>query len=643
APAGGSNTSAIPNGNGEAAEHEPPSTSGLPTFGHGSNLPSAPRGLQPPSGIGRGLPPPSRLQFSRLRKPGNALNGQSNPAPASEAGSNKDVVPMDIDQPDHIAPTAMEAPSRSSIPGPFSNKNRVATSERSPEIRMDYIINRILNADPQQSIEALKDFDKELNNSSAKVAGHVDELVNALALQIRFSYTKLEPQAHTLIRLCKHLVNALVLLFSNKELALSVSQEYLTRLLQELAHRLLDPNLQVLECGQQLSKALNVAMVKVLENSDRNATALISILETSSANLREVEDSASSAQVKFTELIMKCLWKLAKSVQENLKAGVLKPNMLLRDLNNFFLVTPPAEWKRRATEKVPLGEMPLRTVKTLLLELVTGLGDGVYDHLDLIEDPQRSYVYPYLHHMLDAYRKKAGQQVPQPNYSQHASQQHFSQHISQQHQPSHSRGTSISSIRSITSIGSDSSYPDNDSARGSPAMEQDIQESTAREPPPREMPTRETPFNGSESMSPTSPRTPMSPRFPTLAGSIRTSGSHELEVNSQLTRIFQKIGTPRESRKGIQELYEFQKEHPEMESKISAQLETTSFYFQSYIRRGLSNIATEEEEKQRASMIAEARNVFPASAGRAESVSPPPEDEHKQKLLKLAELFGYPM
>lgn len=163
---------------------------------------------------------------------------------------------------------------------------------------------------------------------------------------------------------------------------------------------------------------------------------MILILETSSANLRDVEDSASSAQVKFTELIMKCLWKLAKTVQENLKAGVLKPNMLLRDLNNFFLVTPPAEWKRRATEKVPLGEMPLRTVKTLLLELVTGLGDGVYDHLDLIEDPQRSYVYPYLHHMLEAHRKKAGQQqLPQQNYSQH--QQHFNQHISQQQQPTH--------------------------------------------------------------------------------------------------------------------------------------------------------------------------------------------------------------
>ncbi|CAG8817497.1 22095_t:CDS:2, partial [Racocetra persica] len=61
------------------------------------------------------------------------------------------------------------------------------------------------------------------------------------------------------------------------------------------------------------------------------------------------------------------------------------------------------------SEKVPLGEMPLRTVKTLLVELVTGLGESVFDHLDLIDDPQRSYVYPYLHHMLEACRKKEKQ------------------------------------------------------------------------------------------------------------------------------------------------------------------------------------------------------------------------------------------
>lgn len=135
-------------------------------------------------------------------------------------------------------------------------------------------------------------------------------------------------------------------------------------------------------------------------------SALLLILEKCSSNLRNLEEPVASTQAKFTELIMKCLWKLAKTIQENLRAEALNPSQLLFEINNFFIATPPSEWKRRALEKVPLGEMPLRTVKTLLLELVNGLGDDVFNKLDLIQDPQRSCVYPYLHHMLEACKKK---------------------------------------------------------------------------------------------------------------------------------------------------------------------------------------------------------------------------------------------
>jgi hypothetical protein len=44
-----------------------------------------------------------------------------------------------------------------------------------------------------------------------------------------------------------------------------------------------------------------------------------------------------------------------------------------------------------------------------------------------------------------------------------------------------------------------------------------------------------------------------------------------------------------------------------MEGKITTQLSRTGTHFQSYIRRGLANIATEEEEKERANVIAEAK------------------------------------
>jgi cytoskeleton-associated protein 5 len=274
--------------------------------------------------------------------------------------------------------------------------------------------------------------------------------------------------------------------------------------------------------------------------------------------LREVDVATATTQTKFTELIMKCLWKLAKSVQDNLKSGTLLPNQLLRDLNNFFIATPPAEWKRRAAEKVALGEMPLRTVKTLLLELVTGLGEGVYEHLDLIDNPQGSYVYPYLHHMLEATKKKdkqasnqsgiqSGNQQSgnqsgiqpgnqsgnqsgfqfgnqsgiqfgiQPGFQSGISSIRAIQDITDNNNIS-SRPSSISSARSISSVGSDLAFSVTDSARASPS-------------------------------EPISPATPMTPKFPTPISSARSSGSYEVEMNERLTQIFNKIGKREETKK----------------------------------------------------------------------------------------------
>ncbi|CAG8484013.1 10579_t:CDS:10 [Racocetra fulgida] len=566
-----------PNGQNSLAANNAPPSSLIPP-----NKLSSPaqRGGLPPSGIGRGLPAPSRLQFSRFRQGPNGQTSSQNDN-SDDNSQKKEYTSMDIDKVDYSTATNSESPAVVNSSGIPPARQR--TSERGNVFLVEVAISKIMSFEHQQSIEALKELDKHLNTSPESIIPYVDELVNALTIQVRMSYTQLDPQSQILVRLCKHLVNALVLLFSNKNLALAVSQESLERLLSELAHRLLDLNLQVLEAGQQLSKALNVSMVKVLENSNRNAT------------YREVDAAAATTHTKFTELIMKCLWKLARSVQENLKSGILLPNKLLRDLNNFFLAIPPAEWKRRASEKVPLGEMPLRTVKTLLVELVT----------DLIDDPQRSYVYPYLHHMLEACRKKEKQptntNIPFDN--------------------SPSRPSSIGSVKSVVN---DTTFSNFEATQVSSSREQiqspsprQINEVHARGSPIPEVPGQisETQYNSSE---PASPASPMTPRFPTPTSNSRSSGSHEVEMNSRLTQIFLKIGTREETKQGIYELYEFQKQHPEMESKVTSHLSKTGPYFQSYIRRGLANIAAEEEEKERANVIAEVKTLFPLAGNAAE-------------------------
>ncbi|RCH82175.1 stu2 protein, partial [Rhizopus azygosporus] len=457
---------------------------------------------------------------------------------------------------------------------------------------------QITSGDPQASIEALKHFDKFITQSPDVILPDIEPLINAITLQVKLVFSSIDPRQPTSTRLCKHLVSALVLLFSNRELASAVSHDALYHLLQELAHRLLDQKMLALESGPQLSKALNVAMVKILENSNRNVTfsALLSILSNCSSGLRP-GDSPAAKETKYTELIMKCLWKLAKTIRSSLQANQLNPDELLYEINRFFIMTPPTEWKRRAAENVPLGEIPLRTVKTLLLQLVTSLGDSVFQHLTLIENPQSSSVYPYLHHMLEGCRKKDGsmtqQQMQQSPTSQLQQQQQMQMQMQQSQQSefmTHSRTSSLSRPSSIVSLKSstmarspsiashrsnegdsaNSMHIDSNPSHHNPAVNNHIQPMQVDEHP-----SHDTPSN-------------------TL---------NELEMHNALQRIFAKIGTRDQTKQGIIELYEFQKAYPAAQSKVNTYLSQTGTYFQSYIRRGLSNLAAEDNEMLAASTI----------------------------------------
>ncbi|KAM3584347.1 hypothetical protein VKS41_003168 [Umbelopsis sp. WA50703] len=574
------------------------------------------------------LPRPSRLSLNKGKL--------SLPRPRQYAQPRAEVEPMAGVE--HEPEREMLRPSgQSFLPEPRGVRSPPKNTSISPEhneYMMDFLITQITSGDPHPSIDALKKLDKILSTQPEMVIPDVDALVNAITLQVRLAFSALDGRSAPLTRLCKHLVNALVLLFSNRQLATHVSQDALHRLLQELAHRLLDVDMLSVETGPQLSKALNVAMVKVLEFSDRNASisALLAILVNCAAELRP-GDSTTSKESRFTELIMKCLWKLSKTIQEHMRNGSINPDQLLLDINNFFVATPPTEWKQRAAEQVPFGEMPLRTAKTLILELITGLGDSVFDHLTLIDDPQRSCVYPYLHHMLQARRKKheVDQQAtrsPQPEHKPRATADE------QPHEPDvqrASRPTSIVSANDMNgsrpvSIADSADSFENASAKSIPHNTLPVSEDAPMEDVQRQLPASSQANSDSKALT-------------------------DVEMNNLLTQIFVKIGTREKTKQGIVELYEFQKKYPHAETKVNAYLSQTGNYFQSYIRRGLNNLSAEDD-----SLKANAANTFsedtkePSSNRSFDDMSPRSsrpqstvEDpaEIKQRLLRLQQKFGY--
>ncbi|CAO3702050.1 unnamed protein product [Rhizopus stolonifer] len=273
-------------------------------------------------------------------------------------------------------------------------------SSLSLENTMSALTKDINSGDSHKCIDALKRFDSIVIQSPQAVLFGLDNFVDSIAVQINLlnSFTETDNSS----RLWKYLSRALILTFSNQELAQSVSKTILQKLLQELTHRMLDERTG----PQDAFKVLNLTTTKILENGQMNfvLSILLSKLSICTSDLR-VTDSLTGNKVKYTELIMKCLWKLAKKIPKALSGGHLNPDELLYEINLFFINTPPAEWKRRQSIKMPCDDLPLRTIKVLLSEMVFNMRESIFNHLTMIPDARRSSIYPYITHMLDYGRR----------------------------------------------------------------------------------------------------------------------------------------------------------------------------------------------------------------------------------------------
>lgn len=146
--------------------------------------------------------------------------------------------------------------------------------------------------------------------------------------------------------------------------------------------------------------------------------------------------------------------------------------------------------------------MPLRTVKTILQQVVGTYGDAVYDQLTLLDRAENSFVYQYLYRLLNNSRAASA---------------------------SESTPRSVRASGNSTQLGS-TSYK----------KEQDREGNHPQVGSPR---GSAVPHSSSVAMSPTR--------------------SNDIQMNLALKDIFDMIGNAQESKRGIAELYEFKKQHPE--------------------------------------------------------------------------------
>lgn len=525
----------------------PTAYSGLPgpsTLG-GSSLPSvtSPLASRPksmlPSRLGQLRPRPNLPTF----QPGIAK-------PPEEVSELPYVTPpnshevVDIPPEQAIDTLADAAPSYDDHPPAVANDITVTISS-------------ILSSDASRSVDALKKIQKILmikpedghtSPEYKELAEHTEGLIETITLQMSHIFERQEDLViDENFRLAKHLIQTLNTFCDHVLLAESLTVDILTPLLEELTLRLLETDDSHVSKVKDMSRFINMIILRLFATGRKMSVfrALFALLLQIVKPFPNNGTLPESKEARVAELVLKCVWKLARNIPQDLKEQKLDPVELLPAVEHFLQSVPPNEWRARATNKVPCGDMPLRTIKVVIQHVVAHYGDDVYDVLSAsFDDPSATIVYPYVYRILNS--------VPKP--TEPAVRPH--------HSPTGtlSRPYSVASSRPISPTGSASAANRHSSpGHGTSAS---VSSHNGFSPPMDE---------------------------PDPEAQLITIINH---ISSETTGAMHK--------EGITELHYFLKNYPHKRPRVEKLLETTGPAFRKYINRALASRAAEDLERSAA-------------------------------------------
>ncbi|KAG0466434.1 hypothetical protein HPP92_018014 [Vanilla planifolia] len=247
----------------------------------------------------------------------------------------------------------------------------------------------ILLGSPEQSVEGMKVVCHELTQASNDPDGCVNEelvkeadrLVSCLANMVPRTFNLSFAGASS--RSCKYVLNTLMQTFQIKRLAHAVKRSTLDNLITELLLWLLDERVPLMDEGSQLLKALNVLMLKILDNAERTSSFVVLInllrpLDPSRWPSPASTENLAIRNQKFSDLVVKCLIKLTKVLQSTIYDVDL--DCVLHSIHVYLQELGMEEIRKRAGA----DDKPLRMVKTVLHELVKIRGTAIKGHLSMV-------------------------------------------------------------------------------------------------------------------------------------------------------------------------------------------------------------------------------------------------------------------
>lgn len=485
------------------------------------------------------------------------------------------------------------------------------------------IISSILSSDASRSVDALKKVQKILalgpdsGPSSPQyrdLADHTEGLIETITLQMAHIFDRPdELVVDANFRLAKHLIQTLNNFCDHKLLAESLTVEVLTSLLEELTLRLLETDDSPNTTVKDLSRFINMIILRLFATGRKMSIfrslfiLLLRIVKPFPVN----RTPATAKEPRVAELVLKCLWKLAKGLPQDLTDQKVDPVELFPAVEHFLQSIPPNEWRARSTNGIPCGDMPLRTIKVIIQHVVMHYGDEVYDLLSLaFEDPSATIVYPYVYRCLNSSTNAPSRGNDDGGIH------HNGRGPARRRSPSPTRSLSRATASSSNSLDNRSSSP---SRRTSPQSIGNPDEG-----------------NGVYAQEPDS----------------------DAQLRLIINHISNEYGGAMH-KEGITELYQFLKAHPGKRPKVDKILEATGPAFSKYINRALQTRKDEDQDRDAAVADTLSRLEYNAPTtpttpsspdprplsqlqSPRQSSPPPPENAaQEQKLSRLHKMFQY--
>ncbi|KAG6890724.1 hypothetical protein C0995_005097 [Termitomyces sp. Mi166 len=494
------------------------------------------------SGSPRGIARPKSLLPSRLGRPRATIS-----VAASQAAMQEKVL-------DELTPSNESSEQEP----PLTGKEPELAMHIPPSEDIAITISSILSSDATRSVDALKKIQKILSVGPEvgpefplyrELAEHAEGLIETITLQMAHVFERPEnlvPDDN--FRLAKHLIQTLNNFCDHMMLAETLTVDILTSLLEELTLRLLETDDSAVKKVKDLSRFINMIILRLFATARRMSIfrALFALLLQIVKPFPSNGTLPESKESKVAELVLKCVWKLARNIPQDLSEQKLDPVELFPAIEHFLQSVPPNEWRARATNKVPCGDMPLRTIKVIIQHVVAHYGDDVYDLLSAaFDDPSATIVYPYVYRILNSSSR------PDARRNGGSSEQ-ITRPVSRTSSRPISPQETVSSANSVGHQRSPShrTSPSSSSTNGNPVISPVVEE-------------------------------------PDPDAQLLAIIGH---ISSETTGALHK--------EGITELHHFLKQYPHKKPRVDKLLESTGTAFRKYITRALASRAVEDAERE---------------------------------------------